>query len=112
MKSNKKMRPEYAYFACEFMASPIWHSTKKRAFIARAVVISFAIALPFITAFIVSWSDVGNDWFIERYLINLPVSIVICSPLSVFFIINSFPLYYKILRRTLDKYGFSDAVPV
>lgn len=112
MKNNKKLRPEYAYFACDFMASPLWHSTKKRAALAKLVVISFAVVLPFITAAVVSWADIHNDWFIERYLINLPVSAVICLPLSVFLIINSFPLYHKILRRTLDKYGFTDAIPV
>ncbi len=109
MISNKKtphhFAGNYLYYK-DFVQSPSWKSIRFKASFISAFFISLGILLPFFLGFFMSLKQEPSQFFFQYYVFVTVMSIIVCLPLSVFFIRFGLNLYTKITKKNLRKFGY------
>ncbi len=107
--NNKKPQHQLAgnyLFYRDFVQSPSWKSARLKASFMSALVISLGILLPFFLGFFMSLKQEPSHHFFQYYIFVTVMSIIVCLPLSVFFIRLGIQMYAKILKKNIRKFGY------
>ncbi len=107
--NNKKTQHQLAgnyLFYRDFVQSPSWKSIRLKASFISALVISIGILLPFFLGFFMSAKQEPSQHFLQYYTFVTVMSIIVCLPLTVFFIRFGLNLYTKLTKKNLRKYGY------
>ncbi len=106
---NKKTTTRFAgdiIFYRDFIQTPSWKTIRFKASFTSALFISIGILLPFFLGLFMSIKQEPSQHFFQYYLFVTVMSIIVCLPLSVFFIRFGLNLYSKITKKNLKKFGF------